>query len=348
MWAHTLSVLSALTGALIALASPVSLSSLASTHTPHPLPLIIWHGLGDNYAADGLNDTAKLAEEVNPGTYVYIIRLSEDPSADRKATFFGNLTNQVAQVCEDLATHPILSKAAAVNAVGFSQGGPFLRAYVERCNSPPVRNLVTFGSPHNGISRFQGCNPTDWLCKSVANFLAANTWSTFSQSTLVPAQYYRNDEYLDSYLEYSNLLADINNERAQKNKTYKDNLGSLNKFVMYSFKDDETVIPKESAWFADVNGTTGEVTPLHNRTIYKEDWLGLKSLDERGGLVFREAPGRHMALSTPLLKKAFEDYFAPEGGLLSAEDESSSIDSDGWMVVSKDDVEQAAIVWSDL
>ena len=44
----------------------------------------------------------------------------------------GNLTEQLAQVCSDLASHPILSPAPAVNALGFSQGGQFLRGFVER------------------------------------------------------------------------------------------------------------------------------------------------------------------------------------------------------------------------
>ena len=285
-----------------------------------PLPLIIWHGLGDNYAADGLVSVGELANETNPGTYVYNIRLDEDPGSDRTATFFGNLTEQLAQVCDTLAMHPVLSLAPAVNALGFSQGGQFLRGYVERCNNPPVRNLVTFGSQHNGIAEFQACAPTDWLCKGAMALLRVNTWSNYVQSRLVPAQYYRScntstGEPTPEYLENSNFLADINNERVLKNTKYAANIASLNKFVMYLFKDDTTVIPKESGWFAQVtNLTSGVVTPLRNRKIYKEDWLGLKKLDEKGGLVFRETEGGHMQLSDKLLVKVFKDFFSPVEG----------------------------------
>ena len=125
---------------------PPNPSSSSNNDDETPLPLIIWHGLGDNYAADGLADVASLAEKIHPGTFTYIIRLDEDASSDRTATFFGNLTLQIDQVCSDLASHPILSTAPAVDALGFSQGGQFLRGYVERCNNPPVRSLVTFGS----------------------------------------------------------------------------------------------------------------------------------------------------------------------------------------------------------
>ena len=85
-----------------------------------PLPLIIWHGLGDNYAAEGLAEVAEIAEEVNPGTLTYMIRMDDDASQDRSATFFGNLTLQIEKVCADLAAHPILSTAPAVDALGFS------------------------------------------------------------------------------------------------------------------------------------------------------------------------------------------------------------------------------------
>jgi palmitoyl-protein thioesterase len=297
----------------IALASllPTLLASpLTTTETEDPLPLLIWHGLGDNYAADGLHSVGDLAEEINPGTFVYYIHLDTDPSSDKTATFLGNLTEQISQVCADIAAHPILSTAPALNALGFSQGGQFLRAYVERCHDPPVRNLVTFGSQHDGIAKYQMCGSSDWLCKAYIGLLKANTWGSWVQSHLVPAQYFKSvDEETglptDDYLTYSNFLADINNERALKNATYKKNLARLEKFVMFLFEDDTTVVPKESGWFAYVNGTDGEVTGVRNRTLYKEDWIGLREL------VFRTTEGGHMQLGDEVLTDVFEKYFAP-------------------------------------
>lgn len=291
-------------------ATPISSSA-------QPLPLIIWHGLGDNYAADGLHTVGDLANTTNPGTFVYYIRLDESPDSDKTATFFGNLTEQIAQVCVDLAAHPILSTAPGVNALGFSQGGQFLRGFVERCNVPPVKNLVTFGSQHNGIAKYQLCGPSDWLCRTYIGLLKANTWGSWVQSHLVPAQYFRatNDstgEPTEEYLEKSNFLADINNEREDKNGTYKENIASLDKFVMYMFEEDMTVIPKESGWFAQTNASSGEVTELRDRKIYKEDWIGLKALDEKGGLEFKTTEGGHMQLDDEVLTNVFKTYFSPE------------------------------------
>jgi palmitoyl-protein thioesterase len=274
-----------------------------------PLPVVIWHGLGDTYEADGMLRVAELVDEVNPGTLTYLIRMDENASRDRYASFVGNLTQQVAKVCDDIAAHPILSTAPAIDALGFSQGGQFMRAYVERCNKPPVRSLVTFGSQHNGITTFRECEPTDWICRFAMAVLKGDAWSSAVQGGLIPAQYYRNPDEFEQYLENSNFLADINNEREEKNEEYKKNIANLENFVMYMFEDDTTVIPKETAWFEDVNGT--EITPLRARKLYTEDWLGLRQLDRKGGLKFRTAPGEHMKLTEDLLKEAFGDFYGP-------------------------------------
>lgn len=275
------------------------------------LPLVIWHGLGDDFEREGMQEVADLAASTNPGTYVHIIRLADTGGGDRQATFFGNVTEQLATVCNQLASDPILNSAPAINAMGFSQGGQFLRGYIERCNNQPVHNLVTFGSQHNGISEFQSCKTGDWICNGAEALLRSGQWTDFVQSHLVPAQYFRDPESLDDYIEHSNFLADINNEREMKNSKYKARLETLNRFAMFMFDEDTVAIPKESAIFAEVNITSGTVTPLQERPIYKEDWLGLKKLDEQGRLDFKSVPGQHMHLTDKILKRTFKEYFGP-------------------------------------
>ncbi|KAI9739137.1 MAG: hypothetical protein M1834_007350 [Cirrosporium novae-zelandiae] len=303
--------------ALSTLLSFIPLALTTSTPPPSsPLPLIIWHGLGDNYANPGLISVAELANATNPNTPIHIVSLADSPSSDRSASFFGNVTLQIQSVCDTLSTDPIISRYPAINALGFSQGGQFLRAYVERCNNPPVANLITYGSQHNGIMEFQKCDSGDWVCRGARSLLRGNTWSNFVQSRLVPAQYFRDPKELESYLEHSNFLADINNEREEKNAKYAENLKKLKNFVMVVFKDDRTVVPKESGWFGERNSTSNdddnedyEWTQLRNRTIYKEDWLGLRWLDERGRLAFDEVEGGHMDISDKDLKYYFKKYF---------------------------------------
>ncbi|OTA59158.1 alpha/beta-hydrolase [Hypoxylon sp. EC38] len=302
------------------LANPTNLKPISTLDDEDdtPLPVVIWHGLGDTFSADGLQSVGGLVEKVNPGTLVYYVRLDESPSNDRTATFYGN---QIAKVCDDLAAHPILSTAPAIDAVGFSQGGQFLRGYIERCNFPPVRSLVTFGSQHNGIVDYKACSAADWLCKGAMALLHGNTWSSWVQSRLVPAQYFRDPKDLGSYLEYSNFLADINNEREIKNETYAKNIAKLENFIMYIFENDTTVIPKETGWFEEVNGT--EITPLRARKLYSEDWIGLRALDRKGGLHFKTTPGEHMQISDEILEDTFSEFFGPLKKAAAKDDERS-------------------------
>ena len=294
--------------------SPSSRHKNSDIDDETPLPLLIWHGLGDSFDASGLRSIGDLAASVHPGTYVHYVHVGNDSSSDRSAGWFGNVTAQLEQVCAQISADRILSTAPAVDALGFSQGGQFLRGYVERCNDPPVRSLVTFGSQHNGITEFKECGSGDWLCRGAMALLRGSAWSSWVQANLVPAQYYRDPASAyayDMYLQQSNFLADINNEREHKNLEYRENLARLVQFVMFMFEDDTVSIPKESSWFEEVNGT--ENVPLRARKIYAEDWLGLKSLDRKGGLKFRSIPGDHMELEEQVLNKTFAEFFGPLG-----------------------------------
>lgn len=308
----------ALPAALCALSYCAAFPSSAKSE---PLPLVIWHGLGDRYDADGLQSVGELAQEVHPGTYVYYIRIDDDGGQDRSATFLGNLTEQVSSVCEALHDNPKLKDSKTgevrVDALGFSQGGQFLRGLLQRCDGLSMRNLVTFGSQHNGIAQIKACGTWDFVCKGALALIRGNAYSEYAQSRVVPAQYYRTVNEStglasDGYLERSNFLADVNNEREVKNATYNTRLASLENLVMFVFENDTTVIPKESGWFAEVNATSGEVTPLRERKMYTEDWVGLKKLDRKGGLVFKTTPGDHMQLEEDILRDTFETYFGPE------------------------------------
>lgn len=275
-----------------------------------PLPLLVWHGLGDSFASDGMADVAALARAVHPGTYVHAVSLArDDAAADRSASWLGNVSAQVQAVCDAVAAHPVLAVAPAVDALGFSQGGQFLRAYVERCNAPPVRSLVTFGSQHNGIVEFRACAAADWLCRAAMGLLRASTWSSLVQSRLVPAQYFRDPADLQPYLDHSAFLADINNERPRKNPAYRRNVARLANLVLYMFDADTTVVPRQTSWFAEVNGS--HVVPLRRRRLYRDDWLGLRRLDEQGRLWFRSLPGDHMDIPLQVLNNTMVDFFGP-------------------------------------
>ena len=98
---------------------------------------------------------------------------------------------------------------------------------------------------------------------------------------------------LETYLQRNIFLPDINNELELKNATYARRLSSINKLVMIMFMEDITVKPKETAWFGFVD-EDGETIELEEQDQYKENWLGLKTMDKAGKLVFDILPGEHV------------------------------------------------------
>jgi hypothetical protein len=122
----------------------------------------------------------------------------------------------------------------------FVASNQFLRGYVERCNEPAIRNLVTFGSQHMGISDLPACKPTDFFCRLAEGALRGGVYTDYAQSNVVTAQYFRDPTKLENYekyLESNRFLPDINNERVI-NETYKDRLMSLNSLVLLMFDKD--------------------------------------------------------------------------------------------------------------
>lgn len=118
------------------------------------------------------------------------------------------------------------------------------------------------------------------------------------------------------------FLADINNEVLDPstiNEVYAENFASLRHLILVLFAEDETVVPKESAWFGSeappeqdmryesdrfteqerLGSHVAEKTivPMRLQPLYTEDWIGLRTLDERGAVVLVTCPGRHMHLT---------------------------------------------------
>ena len=68
-----------------------------------------------------------------------------------------------------------------------------MRSYVQRCNGPPVRNLMTFGSPHGGVAAFPGCERSDdkTSCKLALFLISRGVYLDWIQHRVVQAQYFK-------------------------------------------------------------------------------------------------------------------------------------------------------------
>lgn len=276
-------------------------------------PVVLWHGMGDDCCnPDSMGRVKNLIESrLEQGTFVYSIQVGKNIDSDHKAGFFGKIDEQVDQVCDELSKIPQL--AEGFHAIGFSQGGLFLRAYVERCNKPAVHRLITFGSPHGGVSDIPNCtNPRDFTCKLMRSMVRSGVYTDYIQNRIVQAQYYRDPNNEKVYLEKNRFLPDLNNEKSHsRNQTYKENISSLDKLVLIRFSEDVMIKPGYTAWFW-VDDGDHELVPLQDRPFYKDDWLGLKFLDDNGRLEFLVCSGQHMQISDEYLNEIVETYLVDQ------------------------------------
>eukprot|EP01116_Phalansterium_solitarium_P012937 TRINITY_DN296_c0_g2_i2.p2 TRINITY_DN296_c0_g2~~TRINITY_DN296_c0_g2_i2.p2 ORF type:complete len:310 (+),score=98.16 TRINITY_DN296_c0_g2_i2:45-974(+) len=260
-----------------------------------PRPTVIWHGMGDTCCFDfSMGAVKKQIEKSVPGTYVYSVEIGGSIAADELHGYIGNANDQVAFVCEKVKNDPNLKNG--FNAVGFSQGSQFLRAYVERCNNPPVYNLVTMGGQHMGVADLPNCvSPNRTICDAVETLLSFPAYDPFVQRHSIQAEYFHDPMKESEYLAANILLPDINNERPTKNVTYRQNLISLNHFAMFQFMEDTVVVPRESEWFGYyAPGSNSQLVPMTQTPGYQGDWIGLKTLDTQGKLSLGKCPGNHM------------------------------------------------------
>jgi len=261
-------------------------------------PTVLWHGMGDTCCFPFSMGAIKgLIQTVLPGTYVYSVEIGGNIISDELQGFISNVNNQVDFVCQTVKADPNLQ--GGFNAVGFSQGGQFLRAYVERCNDPPVFNLVSIGGQHQGVADIPDCTSVNsTMCSLVEELLAFGAYSSIAQDNVVQAQYFKDPLDIPTYLKANRFLPDINNERTAKNGTYKKHLTSLNALVLAQFEYDTVVVPRESEWFGRYeNGNVNKLLTMEETIEYQQDWIGLKTLNDAGKIHFLSIPGNHMQLT---------------------------------------------------
>ncbi|GAB6029248.1 Palmitoyl-protein thioesterase 1 [Chamberlinius hualienensis] len=274
-----------------------------------PLPIVMWHGMGDTCCNPiSLGSVKKLLEEVIPEVIVKSLRIGSSFWEDFESGFFVNVNDQIDEVCQQLQRDKEL--IGGYNGFGFSQGGLFLRGLAQRCPNPPMVNLVTLGSPHQGVFGFPKCpGANSTICDDVRRLLNFGAYS-WIQKFLVQAEYWHDPLDEDSYRNKSLFLADINCEKIKKQE-YKENLLRLKNFVMVMFNQDTMVQPKESELFGFYKeGQSEALYELGESQLYQEDWIGLKSLNDTGRLHLLAVDGDHLQIDVKwLTENIINPYF---------------------------------------
>jgi palmitoyl-protein thioesterase len=267
-----------------------------------PLPFIVLHGIGDECKNHGLYQFTQLLINTS-GAVGFCIEIG-DGAGD---SFFMRLDKQADLVCDQVKEIPELQ--SGYNIVGLSQGNVIGRAVIEFCDSgPPVHNFVSLGGPHAGTASIPGCAAMS-LCWVATALIRLGVYSSFVQNHLAPSGYVKIPDDLDAYYKGCLFLPKLNNEIASNwNATYKDRLSSLNHLVLIMFEHDTVLIPRETAWFGYYGEEQNSVvqTPQETR-LYKEDWVGLRALDEAGRVSYVSFPGDHLRIT----KAEVDEYVIP-------------------------------------
>ncbi|XP_025787014.1 palmitoyl-protein thioesterase 1 isoform X3 [Puma concolor] len=159
----------------------------------------------------------------------------------------------------------------------------------------PLPLVIWHGMGVYGLPRCPG--ESSHICDLIRKTLNVGAYNKAVQERLVQAEYWHDPIKEDMYRNHSIFLADINQERGV-NESYKRNLMALKKFVMVKFLNDSVVDPVDSEWFGFYrSGQAKETIPLQETTLYTQDRLGLKKMDDAGQLVFLAVEGDHLQLS---------------------------------------------------
>lgn len=220
-------------------------------------------------------------------------------------SFLKSFNYQADEACRLIREDPMFQSDFAI--VGISQGGLIGRSIIEKCNTKgTVRRYISVASPQMGVAVVPKLN-CGFICGLYNRIVGNLIYTDFIQKNVGPSGYYKDKDNYYNYINYSSFLADLNNERKEKNSQYKERMLKLEKMMLVMSAKDTIVFPKSSAWFEFYDRRGKEIIPLKESEFYKQDFIGIRELDEQGKLYFVKLTGRH----TIFTDKDIINYFVP-------------------------------------
>ena len=264
-------------------------------------PVVIFHGINDRCTSgDNIDITSYLSSRLS--TEVKCVEIGDG----NLTSMLSPINSQGKEACEKIAADPMFA-GKEISVLGVSQGGLIARYIVQKCEfGGIVKRYGTLSTPQMGVVgvKFPTCGTIcmliDWLLSDVAYFEIA-------QSIVAPSNYFKDRYNYDTYLKYSSYLADINNERPVKNPSYKAKITSLEKMLLVVNEVDDVVDPPTSGWFDFYAVNSDTIVPRRESDFFKQDYLGIRELEESGRITFARFKGTHVKYT----HEELENYFVP-------------------------------------
>ena len=235
-------------------------------------PAVLMHGVTAT-AAD-MDELAGWLRSSFPGIYVISIEIGNGYDD----SFLLPLYTQVDMFCNTIRNDTKLQQG--FNMLGVSQGSLIVRGAVERC-SLPVFNLITLVGAHQGVF---GIPSLQLLPAQFREVVSKFAYEEAVQNVISVAGFWRDPYQFDKYMKHCKFLPDINNERAVRNETYRNNMLKLNAFVMTYSDIDDTITPPQSGWFMGYANSSLQPEVWNQSRQYTEDLVGMRTLEEQGKL----------------------------------------------------------------
>ena len=240
--------------------------------------VVVIHGVLTG--SDSMELISNRIQEMHPDTEVYNVPRYAGWSS------LESMWQQVNEIGMDVMSIGV-AFPEGINLVGYSQGGLIARAILQRYPDHNVKNFISLSSPQAGQygTKFLHLFFPDLVRETAYELF----YSKIGQHTSV-GNYWNDPHHQELYYKYSKFLPYVNNERNSTNRaTFKEGITKLKRLVLVGGPDDGVITPWQSSHFGyyDTNET---VVEMRDRPIYKDDMIGLKTLDGSGRLTLITVP----------------------------------------------------------
>lgn len=261
------------------------------------VPTAMFHGFGDFCLQPG---DIQFNEMIRKGTGAPVKCI--EVGTPMVGSIINNFEKMAEKSCQKIAADKTFQ--GEFNVIGLSQGGLLARYIAEECDMPgKVRNIVTLGGPHMGVAAVPHC--FDGIMCDIVNTVAKKfVYQEWAQDWIAPAGYFRDVNDYTTYEKDSVFLPALNNEHSATafSDLRKSQFSSVNSALLGMFSNDTMIYPKETAWFQGLD-KHGNVEPLQDSVFYKEDLIGLKTLNDAKKITWSEINGDHLQFTTEYIKE---------------------------------------------